>query len=104
MKIFNSLYLIVLAVFIFLLSSFLWIGSNETAQKLKESIFASYFMRFLGFLIIGFIGILFLILINWIGNLIKTSNKIDLKSLFLKGLIYVLISSFIGVLLFFINI
>lgn len=80
----------------------LWIGSYDTAQKLKESIFASYFLRFLGFSIIGMIGILFIIIINWIRNTMTSSNKIDIHKLFLHGIIYISISSFIGVLLFFI--
>ncbi len=102
MRIFNNLYLIVWAVFIALVSSMLWIGSYEEAQKLKESIFASFFIRFLFFLIIGLIGILFLILINWIRNAIVFKGKINLQKLLVQGSIYVLISSSVGVLLFFV--
>ncbi|MES2864579.1 MAG: hypothetical protein V4666_10705 [Bacteroidota bacterium] len=102
MKIFNSLYLIVLAIFIIFVSSLFWIGSYEDIQKLKQSIFASYFVRFLSFLIIGLIGIIFLILINAIRNTIISDGKISLQRLFGQGLIYVLISSSVGVLLFFV--
>ncbi len=79
-----------------------WIGSYEDIQKLKQSIFASYFVRFLSFLIIGLIGIIFLILINAIRNTIISDGKISLQRLFGQGLIYVLISSSVGVLLFFV--
>ena len=102
MKIFNNLYLITFAVFIAFISSMLWLGSYEEVQKLKQSIFASYFIRFLGFSIIGLIGILILILINWIRNMLVFNEKINLKRLFVQGLIYVLISSFVGVFLFFV--
>lgn len=80
----------------------LWLGSYEEVQKLKKSIFASYFIRFFGFLIVGLIGILFLILINWIRNIFVTDGKMSLQKLFSQGLIYVLISSSVGVLLFFV--
>lgn len=79
-----------------------WIGSYEDIQKLKQSIFASYLVRFFGFLIIGLIGILFLILINGIRNAIVSDGKMSLQKLFGQGLIYVLISSSIGVFLFFV--
>lgn len=79
-----------------------WIGSYEDIQKLKQSIFASYFVRFFGFLIIGLIGILFLILINGVRNAIVSDGKMSLQKLFGQGLIYVLISSSIGVFLFFV--
>jgi hypothetical protein len=102
MKIFNNLYIIVLAIFIAFISSMLWIGSYEDAQKLKQSIFSSYIIRFLFFSIIGLIGILFLIFINWIRNLIVFEGKYKLQRLFIQGLLYVLISSFAGVFLFFI--
>ena len=102
MKIFNSLYLIVLAILIIFISSMFWIGSYEDIQKLKQSIFASYFIRFFGFLIIGLIGIMFLILINVIRNDIISDGKINLRKLFSQSLIYVLISSSIGVFLFFV--
>lgn len=80
----------------------LWLGSYEEVQKLKQSIFASYFIRFFGFLILGLIGILFLILINWIRNIFVSDGKMSLQKLFGQGLIYVLISSSVGVLLFFV--
>ncbi len=102
MKIFNNLYLIILAAFILFVSSMLWLGSYEEVQKLKQSIFASYFIRFFGFLILGLIGILFLILINWIRNIFVSDGKMSLQKLFGQGLIYVLISSSVGVLLFFV--
>ena len=102
MKIFNSLYLICLAIFILFISSMFWMGSYEDIQKLKQSIFASYFVRFFGFLIVGLIGILFLILINGIRNAIFSDGKISLQKLFSQGLIYVLLSSSVGVLLFFV--
>ena len=102
MKIFNNLYLIILAAFILFVSSMLWLGSYEEVQKLKQSIFASYFIRFFGFFILGLIGILFLILINWIRNIFVSDGKMSLQKLFGQGLIYVLISSSVGVLLFFV--
>lgn len=103
MKFFNNLYLIVLAIFMVFISSMLWIGSYEEAQKLKQNIFASYIIRFLSFSIVGLFGILFLILINWIRNVMVSFNrKINLKRLFLQGLLCVLISSSVGVLLFFV--
>lgn len=103
MKFFNNLYLIVLAIFMVFISSMLWIGSYEEAQKLKQSIFTSYIIRFLSFSILGLFGILFLILINGIRNVMVSFNgKINLKRLFLQGLLYVLISSSVGVLLFFV--
>ena len=102
MKIFNNLYLIILAAFILFVSSMLWLGSYEEVQKLKQSIFASYFIRFFGFLILGLIGILFLILINGIRNIIISDGKVSLQKLFGQGILYVLISSSIGVFLFFV--
>ena len=96
------MYLITWAVFIALISSILWIGSYEEAQKLKQSIFISFFNRFFFFSILGLIGILLLILVNWIRNAIVFEGKINLQKLLVKGSIYVLISSFVGVLLFFI--
>lgn len=102
MNIFNKLYLMAWVIFIAFISSMLWIGSYEEAQKLKQSIFTSFFCRFLFFSIIGLIGILFLILINWIRNAIVFKGKINLQKLFVQGSIYVLISSLVGVLLFFV--
>lgn len=102
MKIFNNIYLIILAAFILFVSSMLWLGSYEEAQKFKQSIFASYIIRFLSFSILGLFEILFLILINWIRNIFVSDGKMSLQKLFDQGLIYVLISSLIGVLLFFV--
>jgi hypothetical protein len=102
MKIFNSLFLIVLAVFITFISSMFWIGSFDKKQELYQTIFISFALRFLGFSIFGLIGILFLILINWIRNVIITDGKINLLKLFILGLTYILISSFVGVFLFFV--
>lgn len=97
MKVFNYVWIFLTGIFVFLLSTFFWLGTIESINELKNDLVLNTFFRGLGYIIVGLISMLILVFINYLViHDIKRSIKIGLY-----GLIIVFIFSLTGAFLFF---
>ncbi|MBF0694635.1 MAG: hypothetical protein IR153_06220 [Flavobacterium sp.] len=100
MKIFYYLLVTLLAVAIAILSAIFYIGSEISYQRLLDDLGLSFIRRFIGFAIIGIFGLSLLAGINFFANIFMT-QKLNIKKLFLTGVLIVSLASFFGTIIFF---
>jgi hypothetical protein len=93
----------VLIVGIVAFFSLFWIGSYEQKMKLVSELPFSFIFRFLGLSAIGLIGIVFLILFNYLNDklILKNVDVFSLKKLAVRGAIVIILVALIGTILFF---
>lgn len=85
----------------FFLSSFFFIGNQGTYQKLVEHLILSFFARWIGFTIIGFLLFLGLGFVVWLFARLVEKDFKGKKRILLLGLITQTVCSFLGCLNFF---
>jgi hypothetical protein len=101
MKYINFTLLLAISCIVIFLSGFFWIGSKENAEQLLENPIQSFVLRFIGFVSIGIIMFLLVVVVNLL--LMKfTKYNINLKKLIWLSFIIIIISSLIGTSIFFV--
>jgi hypothetical protein len=102
LKLINTLSLIIIAAIVAFFSLF-WIGSYEQKMELHRQLPFSFVFRFLGLSAIGFIGVGFLLVFNYLIEklILKEVYVPGLKKLAIDGVVAVGTVALIGTILFF---
>ena len=101
-KILNAIIIIVLSFVLAFLCLALYLGTKEQHQELISELPKSFLVRFGSFWLVGLFSIGLLTLINWGSNKIfNTKRPINLKKLFLLGMVSITLACVLGCVLFF---
>lgn len=103
MRILNPIFILIISGLTGFLSMALWLGTVEDKAKLEENFIIAFISRFGAFSLLGFLGILVLISLNYILNSVTSDNtkKTNLKKLTILGCIATISTSLLGTILFF---
>ncbi|MEO8236734.1 MAG: hypothetical protein ABI576_01400 [Flavobacterium sp.] len=102
MRIVNTFFIFVITVITGFLSIF-YLGTYERKMQLINELPFSFIYRFLSVSVIGLIGVIILLLINFLVDklILKDVNISKLRELAVKALVPVILVALFGVLVFF---
>ena len=103
LKVFNSVVTLIIAAGVGFLSFAFYIGSQEHHEQLMRELPLSFGFRFLSFSVAGILGIVPLVIMNFVLNrtILKRAAKINLKRLVRNGVVLVLFACLVGDIIFF---
>jgi hypothetical protein len=101
-KLLNIIFAFLLTFFLGVFQAMFFLGNDETYQRMLETLPTSFIQHALGGIVLGALGSLFLVTINYLAlKVIRSKSPAGLKTLFWWTFLSTTAASIIGTIIFF---